>query len=320
MSGLKWISWENHQRTEGICDYLCISPVVIICRGGNFKKYFCQLYRTLQELRKEDVHVLIVQNPSLVLTAFSLFFKLVFHYKLVVDAHNEAVQPYLHNGFLIRFVSGRLLKYADITIVTNKYLADIVKAKGGTPLVLPDRIPNKKKVAPLRLSIKTVNVVLIATYAADEPVVEVINAARKLGESVTLYITGNYSKLDKSYIDRLPVNIKFTGYLSSEDYWSLLSSVSAIIDLTSMDNCLVCGAYEGLSVGKPMMLSNNKATVDYFSKGVVYTDNTAEDIHRAFMCLVDNHAAYKDDVMILANELNKKWYKMANDLKEVLGH
>ncbi len=311
MRGLKWVSWENHRRTDGICEYFSIKPDVIKCDAKSIRRYLCLLYKTLKILRESGTRVLIVQNPSIILTAFSLFARIFYKYKLIVDAHNEAVQPYVHDNVLVRFVSAKLIKYADLTIVTNSYLAEIVSSNGGEPFILPDKIPVVGEYSTLSLSTNTFNIVLIATYAVDEPIVEVIDAASKLEEKITLYVTGDYTKLEVSYRNQLSSNIVFTGYLSNEDYWGYLKAADAIVDLTSMDNCLVCGAYEAVAVAKPLVLSKNKASIEYFNKGVLFTDNTLEDLIRIFLSLTANQIRLNRDIFELRDELIVNWQNKA---------
>ncbi len=321
MRPLKWISWESHRRTDGICDYLAISPDVQLCDGGVVGRYLCRIRKTFGLIRNGETRVLIVQNPSIVLATYAVFLRFLYRYKLIVDAHNEAIQPYVHDNAIVRFVSRQLMKRADLTIVTNGFLANIVEDCGGTPFVLPDRIP---QVAPrdesngVVLNEGTFNLVLIATYAADEPVREVIEAARHLQGAITLYVTGNEKKLDAEYRDSLPDNIVFTGFLSNEDYWGYLRAADAIIDLTSMDNCLVCGAYEAVAVETPLILSNNKASMAYFSKGTLFSDNSTEDIGKLLAALPGKHAQLCDDMKTLRRELTASWQNRADELLKII--
>jgi len=132
---------------------------------------------------------------------------------------------------------------------------------------------------PARTLSGTFNVVLIATFAPDEPIAEVLEAVR--GVEVELYVTGDHRKLDGAVAARAPGNVRFTGFLDELDYWSLLRAADAIVDLTLMDDCLVCGSYEALALGKPMLLSNNSATVELFGDSAVFTNNTVADIRGA---------------------------------------
>ena len=93
-------------------------------------------------------------------------------------------------------------------------------------------------------------------------------------------MTGNPSRMDPLLAARAPPNVRFTGFLPDPDYWALLRSADAIIDLTLMEDCLVSGAYEALAVGTPMLLSNNRASVELFAGAAAFTDNTTADIRR----------------------------------------
>ena len=57
-----------------------------------------------------------------------------------------------------------------------------------------------------------------------------------------------------------------------------MNGADAIIDLTIRQNCLVCGAYEAIAAGKPLLLSSDASAKALFNKGVLFTDNSAVDI------------------------------------------
>jgi glycosyltransferase involved in cell wall biosynthesis len=242
----------------------------------------------------------------------------LFKYQLIVDAHNEAIQPYTHNNWVIRYVAQLLMRYSKYTIVTNKYLAKIVDGNGGKAIILPDRVPQIGEIEAIRLAQNTFNIILIATYAADEPISQIIDAACALENKITLYVTGNFSRLDKSYIESLPSNIVFTGFLTNKDYWSYLKSADAIIDLSLKDNCLVCGAYEGIAVGKPLILSNSEATKEYFNKGVVYTDNTTANIQDCYLRIMQNYESLSEEISILNSEVAHEWKQKVAKLCQIL--
>ena len=61
-------------------------------------------------------------------------------YKVVMDAHNEAVAPFTHAYWPITSLTRHVLRAADVTIVTNAALAEQVRQIGGNPHVLPDRL------------------------------------------------------------------------------------------------------------------------------------------------------------------------------------
>ncbi len=318
MNDVVWISWEDHQRTNEICDYLSIKPYVIISSKKSISRYFYLIKETVKNIVRLKPSTLIVQNPSIVLATIAVMMQPLFKYQLIIDAHNEAIQPYTHNKWVIRYVAQLLMRYAKYTIVTNKYLAKIVESNGGKAIILPDRVPQVGEIESIQLAQNTFNIILIATYAADEPIAEIIDAACALENKVTLYVTGNFSRLDKSYIESLPSNIVFTGFLSNADYWSYLKSADAIIDLSLKDNCLVCGAYEGVAVGKPLILSNSEATKEYFNKGVVYTDNTTANIQECYLSMMQDYEHLSEDIAKLNSEVTYEWKQKVAKLCQIL--
>ena len=158
---------------------------------------------TIARLLNSNPKLLIVQNPSIVLTALVAILKPIFGYKLVVDAHNEALHPFIHTHALFNWLSRRLIKVSDLTIVTNRYLANDVVTMGGTPFVLPDRVPNLPHHSIRQLS-SNFNIVLVATFEKDEPVDAIFSAVAAFSEKLTLYVTGSEDKLDAELRGSLP--------------------------------------------------------------------------------------------------------------------
>ena len=87
------------------------------------------------------------------------------------------------------------------------------------------------------------------------------------------------------------------------------------MDLTTRDNCLVCGAYEGVAAGKPLILSDSRATREYFSRGVVYTDNTPESIERCLREALADRSRLAQEVAQLRTRLVDDWSRRSEILK-----
>jgi glycosyltransferase involved in cell wall biosynthesis len=311
MSGTLALTWFEHRRTKELCAGLRFELAVLDTHLRGPLRYLMLSARTLVLLTRRRPRVLLVQNPSLVLAAVAVAIRGVLRYRLIVDAHNEAVVPFINRQRWIERLSRWVLRKADLTIVTNRQLADVVERCGGRAFTLPDRIPAPAAVAARALP-GAFNVVLIATFAPDEPVAEVLEAVR--GMEVELYVTGDHRKLDPSVVATVPPNVRFTGYLNEEDYWILLRSVDAIVDLTLMDDCLVCGAYEALAIGRPMILSHNSASVELFGDSAIFTDNTAVDIRRALERVSSERTRLQAAAERKRNELTDLWTVGAREL------
>jgi glycosyltransferase involved in cell wall biosynthesis len=76
-------------------------------------------------------------------------------------------------------------------------------------------------------------------------------------------------------------------------YWKLIGQSMGNIDLTTRNDCLVCGAYESLAVGNPIILSNNEASTSYFGNHCLFTNNTVEDLKERIIELVENSLDHK---------------------------
>lgn len=302
-----WITWERQLRNHGLSKAFGYNLVEIDfdSKVPRSKRYLLSVYKTIITIRNEHPDVVVVQNPSIILSLLAVFLRPFFKYFLVIDAHNSGIFPFDNKNKVLNFVAGYLQRKANITIVTNQSLADHVNKNHGHSCVLPDSLPDlPKKLTKIALDGK-INIVFICTYHDDEPYEEVIDAAMDLSDDIVIYITGNHkNRFDN---DKLPKNIRLTGYLPLEQYWSLLYSANVLMDLTTRENCLVCGAYESVALEKPMVLSNTLATRNYFSKGCVYADPTKNSISSAIKLVTSNLLNYQSDISSLKIELVEKW-------------
>jgi glycosyltransferase involved in cell wall biosynthesis len=315
MKGVLGLSWFDHRRTRELCAGLGIELVLLDTFHRGLWRYVLLTARTMVVLARRRPTVLVVQSPSLVLSLLGIAKRGVFGYRLIVDAHNEVVIPYENPQPWVRWLSRWVVRHADLTIVTNRQLAEIVQEQGGNAFVLPDKVPAPPPGGPRTLG-DGFNVVLIATFAKDEPMEAIFEAVR--GRELHLHVTGDPRKLNAALAAHVPPNVRFTGFLSEQDYWGLLRSANAIVDLTLKPNCLVCGAYEALALGKPMLLSDNVASLELFGDSAVFTDNSPQDIRLA----LDRLRLEQADLRVAAehkrSELNEKWLTKARTLSEAL--
>jgi glycosyltransferase involved in cell wall biosynthesis len=311
------LTWMDQRRTQELCACLDLELVVLKTRWRGALRYLSLGARTVSLLVRRRARVLLVQNPSLILAALAVVLRPLLRYRLIVDAHNEAVEPYVNRQRWVRSLSRWVIRKADLTIVSNRQLAALVDRWGGRSFALPDPIPVLPAALPTRTLDGPFNVVLIATHAADEPIAQIFDAVRDM--DVHLYVTGNPRRMALAVADCVPHNVRFTGFLPDADYWALLRSADAIIDLTLMDDCLVSGAYEALAVGKPMLLSNNRASVELFGGAAVFTDNTAADIRLGLERLRLSRDAMKVAADNKRSELTERWIASAKDLTRIMG-
>ena len=281
-------------------------------------RYSVALFRTVLTFVRTKPSMIFAQNPSLLLALLAVNYGRAFGIPVVVDSHNAGLFPSNGSNRLLTRVADHVIKRATLTLVTNDGLKKHVDQIGGTAFVLPDPLPifdvaYQDRHVPLRGGY---NVLFICTYAPDEPYLEVLKAARELNDSVVIYMTGH----SKGRVSPIPKNVVLTGYLPDDEYIQLLHSVQIVIDLTSREDCLVCGAYEAVGAEKPLILSNTKALRDYFYKGALYVDNTSSDLVTKINESISKLDKLRDEVKELKNEIMGSWMRRKLLLENMLNN
>jgi glycosyltransferase involved in cell wall biosynthesis len=269
-----FLTWERHQRTRSLVARLGLQLREVVVAGPRHRRYWGQIAGTLRHLRRDKPPLVFMQNPSIVLSVLVLCWRALTRAKcvIVMDAHNEAVEPMIFSWKIVRIVAAWAVRTSDFTMVTNRFLAEKVLQQRGRPLILPDPVPD---VAPAHAQAlgpdEPLRVLVIATYASDEPIAEILEAARAVSGQIEFQLTGNFRKLPAHVIEAAPPNVKFLGFLAESDYWERMRNAHSVLDFTLLDDCLVCGAYEAVAVGRPMLLSDTRALKDYFRMGALYS-------------------------------------------------
>ena len=149
-------------------------------------------------------------------------------------------------------------------------------------------------------------VTLISTFASDEPIEIVLDAAEQLSE-MRFFILGDTGLAKKGLLAKSPSNVTFTGYLSGDDYWELLNSSHVLIVLTTASNSLLSGAVEGMALGKPLVLSKQPVLTAYFKKGAVFVDHSMESIVLGVRAVREHEDRYTREIKELAVEKRERW-------------
>lgn len=313
-----WITWEHQRRNRTLSAVLDAKLFELDVRAGRMKRYFICIYRTLRILADENPSLVFVQNPSIVLSLLAMVWSRFTRTPIVMDAHNAGVYPFEGKYSWANWIARFLFRTVNLTLVTNNGLAAYVEQSGGQAFVLPDPLPIFDAPMPRAPESSRPRVLFICTWAADEPFLEVIEAARHLDHDITLYITGNSGGRETTGPMPLPNNIVLTGYLSDTDYEVLLRSCNVIIDLTTRQDCLVCGAYEALAAEKPLVVSDTGALRDYFDRGTQYTNNRALDIVEKIRSALRRETEMVNEMMVMKAMKIRDWSLQRQNLERQL--
>jgi glycosyltransferase involved in cell wall biosynthesis len=289
-----WLTWEHQTRNKSMAALLSVEYGEFISNRSRLFRYIELSFKTLNYLVSKRPQVIFFQNPSIVLACLCVCYsKLWGNCMLVGDFHNIAlVKTKIHK--LNCFVSRNI----DFTLVSNENLLKDVVAMGGRGYVMPDPIPEHEFESSNAIEQHKQYILFISSWASDEPINEVIAGyinSSSFDDGIRLLVTGR-KKIEKLDFDESYYSsrgIEFLGFVDEARYWSLLQNSLLNIDLTTRDDCLVCGAYESLAVGAPILLSNNNASVSYFDKAALFTDNTSDDIAIKIKDAVKNTTVYR---------------------------
>ncbi len=277
-------------------------------------KYILQSFRTLQVLFKERPGAIHVQNPPFVSGLVVYLYCLISGAKFVLHYHSAAFAKIWDWGLPIqKFLARR----AVTNIVTNQHWADTVRSWGGHALVMTDPFLDLPEGEPF--PVKTgFKVAFVSTFAQDEPIEAVLEAAAQLPE-VHFYITGDTRKKPASFFDKTPANITFTGFLDPyRQYPSLLRAADAIMVLTTRDHTLQLGGCEAVATGKPLITSDWPYLREVFPKGTVYVSDSAESIRDGILEMQKRYMDLAKEVIALRQESRQEWDTRLGQLQELV--
>jgi glycosyltransferase involved in cell wall biosynthesis len=162
---------------------------------------------------------------------------------------------------------------------------------------------------------KYFNLVLVNSFSQDEPFHLALEAVANLTD-VHLYVTGDTEKLNPAIQKKAPPNVTFTGFLAEEKYLELLRGADAVMVLTVEDFTLQLGGMEAVAVGKPLIVSDFEFLRDYFSKGSVFTPNTAHGIENSIIRLKHNIENLSSEILELRKDHQTNWDRISQNLHE----
>jgi len=289
----------------------------LISNKPRFFRYAILLFRTTHLLwRYRGKHV-FVQNPSIVLAFWAVCLKPVLRCKVIVDFHNSGLFPLEGRSRLLLSISRFICRRANLSIVTNTSLARVVKERGGEPSVVTDPLNEEEFSSETNSQSMELDYFLfVCSWAEDEPWEEVLKAVTMTENPVKILVTGNYKRcLSEKDISTLPEGVKLLGFIDREDYIGALQGARLMVDLTTRDHCLVCGAYEAVAAEVPMLLTDTVVNREVFYSGAVYTANDAKSIAEALDRANENYSKLKRDVRTFRSEYRSQSNQQIDGLK-----
>jgi hypothetical protein len=270
-----WITWENQIRNKSLSTRLGAELHVFSSKRARLVRYAVCVARTIFLLWRRRPSVVFAQNPSIVLTYLLILLKSPFKYTFVSDAHYAGVMA-ANGNRLFQKALDFCNRRADFVIVTNEEHGKHVEAAGGRALVCEDPLPDLGKYAKPG-SEQSKKIFFICSFDIDEPYMDAFEAARILQEDgYVFWVSGNFNKAGIK--PAAWPHVRFLGYMPEAEFYSHFAESQVVVDLTNQENCLVCGAYEAMTLEKPLVTSKTLVLQNYFTGGTVFVDHKPESI------------------------------------------
>jgi len=281
-----WIDWGYHLRTQTLSNRLGVKLYEVYFDGSRLRRYILSTIKTLKIIRIERPDIIIATNPSIILGFVLFSFRLLHNFHLISDAHYFGVKA-PNEGLIFQALLNFYNSRVHLVIVTNEGHRHFLSRIGAQTYICQDPLPELKFSTKITVQVPIKSVFFICSFDRDEPYEEVFLAFDNLkNQGFVLFVSGNYQK-SKIDLSQFPW-VRFLGFLPENQYYEYLQAVSVVMDLTTSEDCLVCGAYEALSFRKPLIVSRKKALSDYFGDAVVLTDNTSKEICESILLAFEN--------------------------------
>jgi glycosyltransferase involved in cell wall biosynthesis len=278
-------------------------------------KYVLQWLRTWQILFAERPATVYVTNSPPVAGLCVYTYCLVTRSRFVLDTHPPSLfgRKWAWSLPLQRWTMRR----AAVNVIDQERFARLITEWGGRALVLenpPKAIPPGLLGEPKD---EEAAFVYVGTFAADEPVGELLEAARRLPH-VTLYVLGDTSLAERRWLEAAPANVTFTGYLLQDAYWRRLARARGVIALTSHEHSLLGSAQDGLNVETPLVLSDQPTLREHFTEGAVFVANTADGLVAGMEQVLRDEARLREEIARLRVRVAERWLRDFERLSEIV--
>ncbi len=311
---IAFVAWKITKRSKVLAEYLQADLITYRTHYSNpilrIIHYKLLGILTFGKLIRKRYKIIYVQIPPIQEAITVFLFSKIFLTKVVFDTHSGIFFP---NTFLQRIYLRLycwMARHIKLNLVHNQSLFKHKCLLNSPTKILEDKLPYQP--AP-QTDNKSFQIAVICSWSKDEPISEIIDAIKMLPE-YNFYLTGN----SKKQVNKLPSNLKLTGYLSDKDYDDLLKKVDIIIVMTKRPDTVLCGAYEAVSLCKPMIISDTDTLHTHFYKGVVFTQNNADSIREAIKTTTLNIKRLQQEISELRKEKELNWQKQFAVIQDIL--
>ena len=272
-------------------------------------KYAVQWWRTWRILRGEQPDVVFVMVPPIVAALPAFIYAWRWKKRVALDIHTCAFV--LRRWRCVQGLQRLLARRAVTTLVTNEFLANVIRHAGGHATVVPD-VPvtfNTEDMESMSDGVArraSFTAMVVCSFDADEPVAAIVQAATYVPD-VTLLMTGDAAQFPEYLRKGMPANIRLTGFLPTTAYGRLLRQTDVVVDLTTHDHTMLRGAYEAIYQGTPVVISDWPLLRQEFPRGAVHVENAPAAIAAGIETVRRDLPRFRKEAAALCGWKHERW-------------
>lgn len=231
---------------------------------------------TWRLLHAEKPEVVWVQVPQTPLLWVALLYRFLSSrtIRVVADCHNAMFRaPWNRLPF-----TRQVLNACDLVVVHNDSVVEQAIRDGVSEslvVVVEDPPADFSRVESPSCSLPRPWVLFPASFAADEPIAELFEAARLLPD-VSFLVTGNVRNLrQEELLLNKPVNLHLLGFVPNHEFDGLVMKADAVLALTIHDGIQLSVCGEAVGAGRPLVVSDTTLLRRLYPVGSVFVKPTA---------------------------------------------
>jgi glycosyltransferase involved in cell wall biosynthesis len=210
---------------------------------------------TAARLAQARPRTIIVTNPPIVAPLVVWCYAQAFGATMLLDSHPGGFGAQGDRvAARVQRLHAWLARHAAAVLVTSPQWVVEVERWGGRALVVHEAAPTWH-VRPAGPITGRPQVLYVGTFGGDEPVGDVLEAAR-LAPELDLLVTGDPRKAPLAARVSPPQNVRFVGYLGPDAYLRAIEGADVVVSLTTEPTSVMRSAAEAVWAGRPLVVSD----------------------------------------------------------------
>lgn len=277
-------------------------------------RYALSLLAMLRVLLRQRPRVVVATNPPIIPVIVAAVYARATGGRFVMDSHPTAFGAKGHRvSQRLQPLHRWLARRAAAVLVTIDERAEQVDSWGGRGLLVhepPVAFPHGEPA-------DQPTVLFVGTFASDEPVREVVEAARLLPE-VHVQVTGDPARCPLDLRSDAPPNVDFVGYLDPRAYRHAVASAHVVLTLTTEPSSVMRSAYEAVYAGTPLVVSDTPALREFFPEAL-HSPNTAAGIAGTVSAALGDLDRLRAGAQAARAVQTARWQQQLAELREACG-